>query len=31
MFPTIPIYGIPFVAPKFSKKEGKKKVIEKGE
>lgn len=31
MFSTIPICGIPSVAPKFSKKEGKKIVIEKGE
>lgn len=29
MFSTIPICGIPFVAPKFSKEEGKKIVIEK--
>lgn len=29
MFSTIPICGIPFVAPKFSKEEGKKNVIEK--
>lgn len=31
MFSTIPICGIPFVAPKFSKEEGKKIVIEKEE